>query len=118
MSDSMRSDRPTADLQAAVRRLQRVMDDHGEDGFRHRTWNCTSCKDISEAFHALWNAVDASEAALADAPLSEDAGRALRSIATMLGWVNVPPQHIFEAEINALKARASRGGDGQQESRP
>lgn len=31
--------------------------------------------------------------------------RILKSIATMLGWVNVPPQHIIEAEIAALKAR-------------
>lgn len=33
--------------------------------------------------------------------------RTVQSLAAMLGWVNVPPQHIFEAEIRALKARAS-----------
>lgn len=38
-------------------------------------------------------------------PASE-AERALRSIATMLGWENVPPQQVLEAEIRALKARA------------
>lgn len=35
------------------------------------------------------------------------ADRTLKSLATMLGWVNVPPQHIFEAEIRALKARVA-----------
>jgi hypothetical protein len=34
------------------------------------------------------------------------AERTLKSIATMLGWENVPPQHVLEAEIAALKARA------------
>jgi hypothetical protein len=33
--------------------------------------------------------------------------RTVKSIATMLGWENVPPQHVLEAEIRALKARAS-----------
>jgi hypothetical protein len=33
--------------------------------------------------------------------------RTVRSLATMLGWVNVPPRHILEAEIRALKARAA-----------
>lgn len=36
----------------------------------------------------------------------ESAARTLKSIAAMLGWINVPPQRIFESEIAALKARA------------
>lgn len=52
--------------------------------------------------------------ALATAPLPdterdphEANARTLRSLAAMLGWGNVPPQHVFEAEIRALKARAT-----------
>lgn len=37
------------------------------------------------------------------------AGRSVYSIATMLGWANVPPLHVLEAEIRALKARAAAG---------
>lgn len=36
----------------------------------------------------------------------EDPERTLKSLAVMLGWENVPPRHILEAEIRALKARA------------
>lgn len=37
-----------------------------------------------------------------------EADRTLTSIATMLGWGNVPPRHMLESEIAALKARAKR----------
>jgi hypothetical protein len=36
---------------------------------------------------------------------SAEAARTLASITAMLGWMNVPPRHIFEAEIRAMKAR-------------
>jgi hypothetical protein len=40
-----------------------------------------------------------------------EAERALKSIATMLGWMNVPPQDSLEASIRALKAvAAARAG--------
>jgi len=35
----------------------------------------------------------------------EKAERCVASIATMLGWVNVPPQETLERDINALRAR-------------
>lgn len=34
------------------------------------------------------------------------AQRILDSLAAMLGWGNTLPQHVFEAELRALKARA------------
>ena len=39
--------------------------------------------------------------------MPESAERTLRSIATMLGWGNVPPRETLERNIAALKARAS-----------
>lgn len=42
----------------------------------------------------------------ADTTLSEDA-RTVKSIATMLGWMNVPPRHVLEADIRGLKHRAA-----------
>lgn len=45
-------------------------------------------------------------AALRQPPPQKAAERTLASIATMLGWMNIPPQHVLEAEIGALKARA------------
>lgn len=49
---------------------------------------------------------DAYERMRANYEMSAEA-RAVRSIAAMLGWENVPPQDVLEAEIRALKARAS-----------
>ena len=43
----------------------------------------------------------------------QDALRTLKSLAAMLGWMNLPPRHIFEAEIRALKARASAPPEAQ-----
>ena len=49
-----------------------------------------------------------------DASVSEemaadiDAARAVRSIAAMLGWLNVPPRATLEADVRALKARAEQ----------
>jgi hypothetical protein len=34
-----------------------------------------------------------------------EAEMTLVSLGTMLGWMNIPPRHIFEAEIRAMKAR-------------
>lgn len=44
-----------------------------------------------------------------------DYKRTVESLSAMLGWVNVPPQHMLEGEIRALKARvaASRPPEGQ-----
>lgn len=38
--------------------------------------------------------------------LGAQAIRTVESLSAMLGWMNVPPQHVLEAEIRALKARA------------
>jgi hypothetical protein len=38
--------------------------------------------------------------------------RAVASIAAMLGWQHVPPLRLLEADIRALKARASSGRGG------
>jgi hypothetical protein len=38
-------------------------------------------------------------------PQEESAERTLKSIAGMLGWMNMPPRRIFEMEIAAMKAR-------------
>lgn len=32
----------------------------------------------------------------------------LKSIASMLGWMNVPPRETFEAEIRAMRANEAR----------
>lgn len=39
-------------------------------------------------------------------PLQSDAERTLTSIAAILGWGNVPPQHVMEQEIKILRDRA------------
>jgi hypothetical protein len=50
-------------------------------------------------------------ALLASAPSApqpeSEAERTVRSLATMLGWMNVPPRETLEAEIRALKARST-----------
>ena len=59
-------------------------------------------------------------------PLSEegaptkatDAERTVASIAAMLGWMNVPPRHVLEADVAALKARALRSGSGETTAAP
>jgi hypothetical protein len=43
---------------------------------------------------------------VAEARRLNEAERTVKSIATMLGWENVPPREILEREINVLKARA------------
>jgi len=42
---------------------------------------------------------------------AESPERTLKSIATMLGWMNVPPRETLEREINALKKRAEGPSD-------
>lgn len=61
--------------------------------------------------HALAKRVIAAEEELRaraalplDTKLSE-AERTVKSLATMLGWINVPPRETLEAEIRAMKAR-------------
>jgi hypothetical protein len=38
----------------------------------------------------------------------ENAERIIKSIATMLGWLNVPPLRMIEGDISVLKERAQR----------
>jgi hypothetical protein len=38
----------------------------------------------------------------------ENAERIIKSIATMLGWLNVPPLRMIEGDISVLKERAHR----------
>ena len=45
------------------------------------------------------------DAALARAEVAE---RAVKSLAVMLGWGNVPPRESLEANLRALKARAEQ----------
>lgn len=56
---------------------------------------CLNCTSLEEQLQEAMAARDAAE-------------RTVKSIATMLGWMNVPPQDVLEAEIRALKARAAR----------
>lgn len=39
----------------------------------------------------------------------------VKSLATMLGWENVPPQDTLERDINALKTRAATAGKERDE---
>jgi hypothetical protein len=39
-----------------------------------------------------------------------DAVRTVRSLAAMLGWLNVPPRSTLEADLRAVKARADHAG--------
>lgn len=64
--------------------------------------------DFAESFPEVRYVLDLRQerdAALARATQAE---RAIKSVATMLGWGNVPPQETLERDINALKARADK----------
>ena len=45
---------------------------------------------------------------VSEPPQLSEAERTIASLATILGWMNVPPRHVLEAEIRALKGRAAR----------
>ena len=61
--------------------------------------------------------IEAEFARRSDSPTAPtDAERTLTSIATMLGWMNIPPRHVLEAEISALKALA-KGASPSSEPR-
>lgn len=65
-------------------------------------------EDIIDAMQRDWEALQHEAVGHEPAPQAqgESSERTLRSLAAMLGWGNVPPRHIFELEINALKAMA------------
>ena len=64
--------------------------------FTGNSWNHPRVKQYSDAVQRL-----SSELTNPESP-----ERTLASLATMLGWVNVPPRQTLEREINELKRRA------------
>lgn len=94
-------------------RLKQVVSDMRARADEYRAYRPNVACQCEPSWHAeeIERWVDDLVAALAPAeghqtPADEDAARTVRSIAAMLGWMNVPPLRVLEADIRALKARA------------